>query len=85
MGRERPPTFPNPIFLGHYRNHDLFTTPEAKMDNCLSNFVLFVLDAAGETASPAASAGGKASRAGLTIQVTPNSTLTPDQLPPATH
>ncbi len=84
-GVERPPpSSPAPIFLGHFGNHDLFTTAEAMKKRCLSNFVLFVLDAAGETSSPTSGGGGGAAgkSKGATIQVLPPSTLTPDQIQP---
>jgi hypothetical protein len=77
-----PPSLPTPVFLGHFGNHDLFTTVSAIKKKCLSNFVLFILDAAGETASPSGGGGGAAGKAkGATIQVLPN-TITPDQILP---
>jgi hypothetical protein len=81
-GLERPPVGPDAIPLGHYGNHDLFTTWQAKRHSCLSNFVLFVLDAAGETASPGSGggSGGGKPKSGVTIQVVPGSQVTPDQL-----
>ena len=76
-GKERPPVVQNAIPLGRFGNHDLYTTPEAKSRSCLSKFVLLVLDAAGETATP--SAGGT-TKPKTVIQMLPGTTITPDQL-----
>jgi len=78
-----PPALLSPVFLGHFGNHDLFTTTEAMKRKCLSNFVLFILDAAGETASPSGGGGGGGGKGPKpTIQVVPPSTITPDQILP---
>jgi hypothetical protein len=71
------------IPLGHFGNHDLFTTVAAKENRCLSKFVLFVLDAAGETASPTSSGGGaKAGGPTPKLSAPPQSQFTPDQVLP---
>jgi hypothetical protein len=82
-GVQRPqPSSPPPISLGHFGNHDLFMTAEAIKRKCLSNFVLFILDAAGETTSPSGGGGGGAAgKPKTTIQLLPN-TITPDQILP---
>jgi hypothetical protein len=81
-GIERPvPADQVAIPLGSYGNHELFTTQSARVNKCLAEFVLFVLDAAGETASPSGATGtaGKP-KSGAAPAIVP---FTPDTIPPA--
>jgi hypothetical protein len=82
-GIERPvPADQIAISLGSYGNHELFTTESARAKRCLAEFVLFILDAAGETASPSGPTGTAAKPKGVAPAAVPQSNPTPDTFTP---
>jgi hypothetical protein len=70
------------ISLGSFGNHELFTTQSARAKKCLAEFVMFILDAAGATASPSGAAGtaAKPKPQPVAPAFVP---FTPDTIPPA--
>ena len=87
-GRERPvPAGEVAVALGLYGEHELYTTQSARSRQCLSEFILFVQDAVGATASPSGAAGSaKSPKSGIGAPLSaPYSgpLFTPDSVPPA--
>lgn len=85
-GLERLPPAGMPVVnLGLYGSHELYMAVDDKLKGCLSNFVLLVLDAAGETSSPYASAAGKVTVKGgasPAIVISPQAPIVTPPAPP---